>query len=169
MRQGTQKKSSSFISSVFIILLVVVVILACYTFYNAKGFSYFSNDPEACNNCHIMNEVFNDYLSAPHSQKTAGQPRATCNDCHLPHDFVSKWIAKAQSGVGHAYAFTFKLDDLPTNLSANKSSKQMVQDNCVRCHIEYAQNAVNATTIPGHNDALNCVSCHESVGHKRGF
>ncbi|WP_334096760.1 cytochrome c nitrite reductase small subunit [Helicobacter typhlonius] len=143
--------------------------LACYTFYHAKGFSYFSDAPEACNNCHIMNEVYNDYLSAPHSQKTAGTPRATCNDCHLPHGFVSKWVAKAKSGVGHAYAFTFKLDDLPINLSANASSKEIVQDNCVRCHIEYAQNAVNPTTIPGHNNALSCVSCHESAGHKRGF
>lgn len=116
-----------------------------------------------------MNEVFNDYLSGPHSNKIAGVPRATCNDCHLPHSFVSKWIAKAQSGVGHAYAFTFKLDALPTNLSANQASKQMVQDNCVRCHIEYAQNAVNPTTVPGHDNALSCVSCHASVGHKRGF
>ena len=169
MRRGIQKKSSSLISSAFIILLVIIGILACYTFYHAKGVSYFSNEPEACNNCHIMNEVFNDYLSAPHSQRIAGQPRATCNDCHLPHGFVSKWIAKAQSGVGHAYAFTFQPGSLPTNLSANESSKQIVQDNCVRCHIEYAQNAVNPTTIPGHNNALSCVSCHESVGHKRGF
>ncbi len=169
MRQGMQNKSSSLAFNVVVVFLVVIVILACYTFYHAKGFSYFSDAPEACNNCHIMNEVYSDYLSAPHSQKIAGQPRATCNDCHLPHNFVSKWIAKAQSGVGHAYAFTFKLDDLPINLSANASSKEIVQDNCVRCHIEYAQNAVNPTTIPGHNNALSCVSCHESAGHKRGF
>lgn len=169
MRQGIQKKSSSRISSILVILLTIIAILVCYTFYHAKGTSYFSNNPEACNNCHIMNEVFNDYSNAPHSHKTAGQPRATCNDCHLPHNFISKWIAKAQSGVGHAYAFTFKLDSLPVNLSANEASKQMVQDNCVRCHIEYAQNAVNPTTTPGHNNALSCVSCHEGVGHKRGF
>lgn len=170
MKQSQQKKSFSLISSIFAILLVVILILACYTFYNAKGMSYLSNDSEACNNCHIMNEVYSDYLSAPHSQKIAGQPRAACNDCHLPHGFVSKWIAKAKSGVGHAYAFTFELESLPTNLSANEASKQMVQDNCVRCHIEYVQNAVNPTTIPGHDSsALSCVSCHEGVGHKRGF
>ncbi|RDU60466.1 cytochrome c nitrite reductase small subunit [Helicobacter marmotae] len=169
MRKGIKQKSFSLISSIFLILLLVIIILACYTFYNAKGVSYLSNNPEACNNCHIMNEVFNDYLSAPHSHKTAGEPRATCNDCHLPHDFVSKWIAKAQTGVGHAYAFTFKLDSLPVNLSANETSKKWVQNNCVRCHAEYAQNAINPTTTPGHNNALSCVSCHESVGHKRGF
>ncbi|AAP76812.1 cytochrome c nitrite reductase small subunit [Helicobacter sp. MIT 03-1614] len=168
MKQDRQKRPT-LMSSIFAILLIAIVIIACYTFWHAKGASYLSNDSEACNNCHIMNEVYSDYLSAPHSQKIAGQPRATCNDCHLPHNFVSKWIAKAQSGVGHAYAFTFKLDTLPTNLSANETSKQMVQNNCVRCHIEYVQNAVNPTTTPGHNNALNCVSCHESAGHKRGF
>ena len=113
MKQDRQKRPT-LMSSIFAILLIAIVIIACYTFWHAKGASYLSNDSEACN----------DYLSAPHSQKIAGQPRATCNDCHLPHNFVSKWIAKAQSGVGHAYAFTFKLDTLPTNLSANETSSK---------------------------------------------
>lgn len=169
LKQSRQQKSSSVLSSIFTVLAIIIIVGIGYTFHNAKGLSYFSNDSEACNNCHIMNEVYNDYLSAPHSQRIAGHPRATCNDCHLPSSFVSKWIAKAQSGVGHAYAFTFNLDSLPTNLSANQKSKEMVQENCVRCHIDYAQNAVNPTTIPGHDNALSCVSCHEGVGHKRGF
>ncbi|WP_258456843.1 cytochrome c nitrite reductase small subunit [Helicobacter sp. 10-6591] len=163
-------RSSSSLSKIFSLLVVIILVSGAYTFYNAKGFSYLSNDPAACNNCHIMNDVYNDYLAGPHSQKIAGKERATCGDCHLPHSFVSKWIAKAQSGVGHAYAFTFKLDELPMNLEANHKSKAIVQENCINCHIDYASNAVNPTT---HADAkiqsLSCVSCHADVGHKRGF
>ncbi|TQR31865.1 cytochrome c nitrite reductase small subunit [Campylobacter sp. MIT 99-7217] len=164
-----QEKTSSSLYSVFLVLIFVFFAVGFYTFYNAKGLSYFSNDSAACNNCHIMNEVYNDYLKAPHSKKIAGEPKASCNDCHLPHSFVSKWIAKAESGVGHAYAFTFKLDELPTNLSANEKSKKMVQDNCVRCHSEYVSNVINPTTDPHRDNSLKCVSCHEGVGHKRGF
>ncbi|MBK1971632.1 cytochrome c nitrite reductase small subunit [Campylobacter sp. 2018MI35] len=155
--------------NVFLILLVAFFIIGFYTFYNAKGTSYLSNASESCNNCHIMNEVYNDYLAGPHSKKIAGEPRATCSDCHLPHNFINKWIAKAQSGLGHAYAFTFKLDELPTNLSANEKSKKMVQDNCIRCHADYAASAINATTNHHSNNALNCASCHSGVGHKLGF
>ncbi|CAM2789740.1 cytochrome c nitrite reductase small subunit [Helicobacter burdigaliensis] len=169
MEGGEAKKSLSFLAILLIVLCVIVVIFGLYTFYNAKGMSYFSNDSEACNNCHIMNEVYNDYQRGSHSQKIAGKPRATCNDCHLPHEFVEKWVAKAQSGLGHAYAFTFKLDVLPTNLSATPKSKDMVQNNCVRCHSDMVSNVVNPTLDPHNNSALKCVSCHAGVGHKRGF
>lgn len=164
MEQGKNR-----LFSLFLVLLFVFFALGFYTFYNAKGISYFSNASEACNNCHIMNEVYNDYVKAPHSKKVDNQALATCNDCHLPHNTLSKWIAKAQSGIGHAYAFSFKLNDLPTNLSATKSTKQWVQNNCIRCHSEVAANTINATTAPHGDKSLQCVSCHTGVGHKRGF
>ncbi|MCX2682501.1 cytochrome c nitrite reductase small subunit [Campylobacter sp. MIT 21-1685] len=163
-----EKKNFDFFS-IFLILLFVFFATGFYTFYNAKGTSYLSNASESCNNCHIMNQVYNDYLAAPHSKKVAGEPRATCSDCHLPHSFIDKWVAKTESGLGHAYAFTFKLDELPTNLSANEKSKQMVQENCIRCHSEFAAVAINASTNPHNDKSLSCVSCHSSVGHKRGF
>lgn len=169
LKPHNNKKSWSFLSKVFAFLVVVIIVSGGYTFYNAKGFSYLSNNPEACNNCHIMNEVYANYMSDPHSLKSNGKHRATCSDCHLPHSFVSKWIAKAQSGVGHGYAFTFKLDELPVNLSANEKSKKIVQQNCINCHGDYAASVVNPTTIHGANNSLQCVSCHENVGHRRGF
>lgn len=118
-----------------------------------------------------MNEVYADYMKSSHSKEVKGEPRATCVECHLPHSFIPKWIAKAESGVGHAYAFTFKLDELPTYLSANEKSKKIVQQNCIECHSKVAENAINATTIPEHTgkNALSCVSCHQDVGHKRNF
>ena len=133
MEGNEPKKPLSLMAGLLGILCVLIVVIGLYTFYNAKGMSYFSNDSEACNNCHIMNDVYNDWSRGSHSQKIAGKPRATCNDCHLPHSFVEKWVAKAESGIGHAYAFTFKLDVLPTNLTATQKSKNMIQDNCVRC------------------------------------
>ncbi|PAF49733.1 cytochrome c nitrite reductase small subunit [Helicobacter sp. 13S00401-1] len=146
------------------IALVVVILQGSYTFYNAKGFSYLSSDSKACNNCHVMNDVYSDWLKSPHAK------HAKCIDCHLPHDFVGKWMAKAKSGVGHAYEFTFN-DNLPPNLSASENTKKVVQANCIACHMPYASNAVNPTlkNHPNNGDALNCVSCHAGMGHKRGF
>lgn len=164
-----QKINFSNLFGIFLILLFIFFAVGFYTFYNAKGFSYFSNASESCNNCHIMNEVYNDYLASPHSKKIAGHPIASCGDCHLPHNFVDKWIDKAESGLGHAYAFTFKLDNLPTNLSATEKSKKIVQENCIRCHSDYAAVAINATTKPHADSSLSCVTCHSNVGHKRGF
>ncbi|MBZ7930100.1 cytochrome c nitrite reductase small subunit [Campylobacter molothri] len=155
--------------NIFLVLLFIFFIIGFYTFYNAKGTSYLSSASESCNNCHIMNEVYNEYMQGPHSKKFKGEPRATCVDCHLPHEFFAKWIAKAQSGLGHAYAFTFKLDELPTNLSANNKSREIIQQNCIHCHADFTQTAINATTNPHAHDSLKCISCHKDVGHKHGI
>lgn len=159
-------KKTKLASSVFGICLCVLLCVGVYTFINAKGVSYLSNDSASCNNCHIMNTVYHDYTNSVHALSVKGEPRATCSDCHLPHAFVPKWLAKAESGISHAYAFTFKLNELPTHLAAKEKSKQMIQDNCVRCHIDSVGVVVNPTTIPNHTQsALSCVSCHPHVGH----
>jgi cytochrome c nitrite reductase small subunit len=36
--------------------LGLAVGVGLYTFWYGKGYSYMSNDPAACANCHIMNE-----------------------------------------------------------------------------------------------------------------
>ncbi|STP12770.1 cytochrome c-type protein [Helicobacter mustelae] len=153
----------SILMTLFIIIVGVIVGSGVFTFYNANGFSYLSNDSSACNNCHVMNEVYDDYNKSPHKSV------AQCVDCHLPHGFVKKWAAKAQSGVGHMMAFTFD-KNLPTHFEANEKTKQWVQENCVRCHEDYVKNVVDPTLRASHQDkSLRCVSCHKDVGHKRDY
>lgn len=145
------------------LIIGLIVGIGCFTFFNAKGLSYLSNDSAACNNCHIMNEVYDDYNKSSHKNV------AQCADCHLPHSFVRKWIAKAQSGLGHSFAFTFN-KEIPTHLEANKNTQKWVQENCISCHQDYVKNVVNPTLKASHQDnALKCVTCHQGVGHKRGF
>lgn len=163
LENNQNKKKFSIITIATIIAVTFVIVIGASTFYYAEGFSYFSNKSEACNNCHVMNEVYEDWRNGSHRE------HATCNDCHIPNEFISKWMTKAQSGIGHAYAFTFK--DLPTVLSATQKSKIDVQNNCIRCHSEIASNVVNPTTKKIHNydNSLSCVSCHNNVGHLRNF
>ena len=157
----------------FLVLVIIVLALAGYTAHNANALSYLSDDSAACNNCHVMNDVYASWRKSSHAQIVAGKPRATCNDCHLPHDgFVSKWVSKAKSGVSHAYSFTFKLDDLPQHFDANTVTKAAVQANCIRCHAQLVGVVVNATTKPDDphfSDSLQCAKCHAGVGHTRGF
>src|SRR5262245_46554672 len=72
-----------------------------FTFGYGKGLSYLSSDPTGCTNCHVMQESFDSW------QKSSHHAVAVCNDCHLPHDFVGKWMTKADNGFFHSLAFTF--------------------------------------------------------------
>ncbi|HET7707669.1 MAG TPA: NapC/NirT family cytochrome c, partial [Thermoanaerobaculia bacterium] len=79
--------------SVVIIIIGVLVGLAAglgaYTFVYAKGYSYLTNDPAACANCHVMDSYYSGWLKGPH------RAVAACNDCHTPHNFIGKYATKA--------------------------------------------------------------------------
>src|SRR3982751_1621280 len=78
------------------VLAGVAVGVSAFTFHYAQGASYLSNDPKACVNCHIMNDEYNGWQRGPHHAV------AVCNDCHVPHGFPAKWIAKATNGYHHS-------------------------------------------------------------------
>ena len=75
--------------------------LGVYAFDYGEGLSYFSKDPRACANCHVMHDEYDSWQKGGHHQA------ATCVDCHLPHDFIPKYIAKADNGFWHSKGFTF--------------------------------------------------------------
>jgi cytochrome c nitrite reductase small subunit len=71
-----------------------------YTFIYAKGYSYLTNDPAACANCHVMNDHYQGWLKSSHRSV------ATCNDCHTPDALIPKYYVKAENGFWHAFYFT---------------------------------------------------------------
>lgn len=143
------------LSSLLAILLGVLFGLGGYTVYHAEGLSYLSNDPKACVNCHIMREQYDGW------QKSSHHEAATCNDCHLPHDLIGKYLAKAQNGYFHSKAFT--LQDFPEPIRIKPQNHTILQENCVGCHEALVS---EIATNPGHDEQmLDCVKCHASVGH----
>jgi cytochrome c nitrite reductase small subunit len=66
----------------------------------ATGRAYLSNDPAACANCHVMQDHYDSWQNSSHKDV------ATCNDCHLSHHPIGKWITKADNGFFHSLAFT---------------------------------------------------------------
>ena len=74
--------------------------LGLYTFVYAKGYSYLTNNPQACSNCHVMQEYYDGWV------KSAHHTVAVCNDCHTPHTFAGKYATKMENGFFHSLAFT---------------------------------------------------------------
>ena len=61
-----------------------IVGLGGFTFKYGQGFSYLSDDPKACANCHIMQSVYDRWNHGTHKAV------ATCNDCHTPEVLYGK-------------------------------------------------------------------------------
>lgn len=136
-----------------ILALGVLVGLSIFTFDYAEGMSYFSSDPAACVNCHIMRDQYDGWNHSSHKAVAA------CNDCHAPHTFPDKWIVKGVNGFNHSVAFTF--DNFPEPIRIRAMNEHVALQNCVECH--------SATTSQIHVNAvgeeISCLSCHQEVGH----
>ena len=126
-----------------------------FTFHYAEGLSYFSTDPRACKNCHIMNEQYASWSKGPH------HAAAGCVDCHLPHDFVGKYVAKAENGYHHSKGFT--LQDFHEPILIKPKNARILQSSCLRCHEDFVHDIVRGSTTA--EDAVTCVHCHRGVGH----
>ena len=129
--------------------------LGAFTFQYAEGLSYFSTDPRACKNCHIMNDEFDSWTKGPHHAS------ARCIDCHLPHDFVRKYLAKADNGYRHSKGFTFQ--DFHEPILIKPHNAAILQENCLFCHADFVHDIVRGSTTA--EDAVACVHCHRGVGH----
>ena len=77
-------------------LIGTALALGAFTFVYAKGASYLSTDPAVCANCHIMGEHYAAW------QRSSHRAMAGCADCHMPHNIVGKYAAKASNGFWHS-------------------------------------------------------------------
>lgn len=128
--------------------------LGVYTFIYAKGYSYLSNDPQVCANCHIMQGQYDGWIKSTHHGV------ATCNDCHTPHNLVGKYKTKASNGFWHSFYFTTNSFHEPIQIK--KRNHDIAEANCRRCHGDIVQ-AMDGPHRKG--DKLSCIQCHGTVGH----
>ena len=147
----TTGKKSTIVAAMLGILLGV----GGFTVHYGEGISYFSKDPAACMNCHIMRPQFDSWQKASHHTV------ATCADCHLPHDFLGKYLAKAKNGWNHSKAFT--LQNFREPILISESNRRILQVNCLECHGDLVHDLVRGSTTD--TNAISCVHCHRSVGH----
>ncbi|HET6165177.1 MAG TPA: cytochrome c nitrite reductase small subunit [Planctomycetota bacterium] len=146
------------LTAAILVLVGVPAGIGAFTFGYAKGFSYLSSDPRACINCHVMNEQFDAW------QKSGHRHVATCIECHLPHDGLGKWVAKADHGWRHSVAFT--LQDFKEPIEMTPADRVIVLENCVRCHGDLVESIHVTATATG--EELDCLRCHALAGHSGG-
>ncbi len=138
------------------LLIGVAVGLGAYTFVYAKGYSYLTNDPAACANCHVMTDYYSSWMKGPHHSVAA------CNDCHTPHNFIGKYATKASNGFWHSFYFTS--GRYPEHLEMKKSNVRVTEGACRHCHQEIVT-AIASHPAQQKGGDISCIRCHADVGH----
>lgn len=146
---------------VAIFLLAVFCGLGFFIAREAKMLSYMSDDPQACVNCHVMTSVYNSWMHSSHREW------ASCNDCHVPHNNIfNKYYFKAKDGLFHASVFTARAE--PDVMFMREASQEVVQNNCIRCHVQQVTQTKYDGFIADHSanrTDRQCWSCHKEVPH----
>ena len=139
--------------------------IGSYTFVYARGYSYLTNDPAACANCHIMRDHFAAWSRSSH------RAVAVCNDCHTPHDLIPKYWTKAQNGFWHSFYFT--TGRYPDPLRITERNQRVTESACRSCHADLtasiepmrASGSDSVHISPAYAPDTSCIRCHNEVGH----
>jgi cytochrome c nitrite reductase small subunit len=94
-------------------------------------------------------------------EKASHHALATCSDCHTPHNFAKKWLAKGVNGYNHSWAFTLRSFRDPIRIKPGNS--EVLNANCLRCHRDFVSEITAHRVIK--DEELYCVRCHDDVGH----
>ncbi|MEN8230839.1 MAG: cytochrome c nitrite reductase small subunit, partial [Bacteroidota bacterium] len=144
-------------------LLACFVGLAAFLIHISRAPSYLSDDPKTCVNCHVMAPQYATYAHSSHREWT------NCNDCHVPHhNVLSKYYFKAKDGLRHATMFTLRKE--PQVIFIHEAGREVVQDNCVRCHSKLLTDSelLAKTELYQHQRMERaCWECHREVPHGR--
>jgi cytochrome c nitrite reductase small subunit len=132
----------------------MLIAIGGYTFVYARGYSYVTNDPQACANCHVMEDHYRAWMKSSH------RTVAVCNDCHTPPGLVPKYVTKGLNGFNHSLAFTTGRFPEPLRITARNAG--VTESACRKCH----QAVVDAIEGPHpETNRLSCIRCHSTVGH----
>ncbi len=147
------------------VLIGAAIGIGAFTFVYAEGYSYLTDDPSACANCHVMEEQYSSWMKSSHRSV------AVCNDCHTPHDLVGKYTTKARNGFWHSFYFT--TGTYPDPIRATTYSRRIAEAACRDCHQGMVSSIPHAAAVPDFNDervltspdAITCTRCHSRAGH----
>lgn len=146
-----------------IIVLGIFVGLGFFVIKLSKAPSYLSDKPETCMNCHVMAPQYATWNHSSHRE------RATCVDCHVPHNNIfNKYYFKAKDGARHSSMFALRLE--PQVIFIHEAGRNVVHDNCVRCHEHLLTSDLTMANKPdfvSHRTDRKCWECHRETPHGR--
>lgn len=131
-----------------------------------------------CGACHEMQPMVEAYRHDIHGGNNRVGFKAECADCHLPHDNTFNYLLKkATSGLNDVYKVTLTDTSQIDWLGKRERREEFVYDSgCLSCHQGLLEKTVasnpKSLEMHGHyqkmqqnGEALQCVSCHLTIGH----
>jgi cytochrome c-type protein NapC len=141
----------------------------------------FTNTERFCVSCHEMRDnVFAELKSTVHYSNRSGV-RATCPDCHVPHEWTDKIARKMQASKevwGHLFGTIStreKFQEHRLELAQHEWARLKANNSleCRNCHQAVSMDLTKQSprAIEAHQRFLftgekTCIDCHKGIAHK---
>ena len=135
---------------------------------------HYTSDDEFCSSCHSHQPIGSSYRASLHGGNNPTGWRASCSDCHIPHDNAVHYIwVKAIHGVVDPTMEILKDPyDIDWHGHREKRNNYVYDSGCLSCH-KYLESRTegNPKAFLPHrqyfqqSDSPQCVECHQHVGH----
>ncbi|SUT90254.1 cytochrome c-type protein [[Actinobacillus] rossii] len=137
-----------------------------------------TNSEEFCVSCHSMQAPFEELKQTVHWKNSSGV-KATCSDCHLPHDKTDKFARKIQASREVFAELTGKYKDEGAfeehrlemaerewaRFAANGSKECKVCHSYERMDFDKMSKAAQKAMKPAAERNQSCLDCHKGIAH----
>lgn len=140
-----------------------------------------SNTEAFCISCHEMKDnVYQELRSTIHYTNRSGV-RATCPDCHVPHEWTDK-IARKTAASKEVWGMLFgtintreKFQNKRKELAQHEWARFKANDSleCRNCHdFEFMDITLQSPRAADHHERLlstgekTCIDCHKGIAHE---
>lgn len=108
--------------------------------------------PKSCGTCHVMTYEVQTLEKSAHRG-------LSCLECHSPSGFLEKPIDEIKTASRHLWVFG--TGQTPDVIKPNHSAREIIQENCARCH-----NPITGQTHAAEQGRF-CFDCHRDTPHGR--
>lgn len=132
-------------------------------------------DYEFCTSCHSHAPIGTSYRADLHGGNNASGWRATCSQCHIPHDnsLHYMWVKGLHGVIDPTMELLKDPYDINWHANRQRGEEYVYDSGCLSCHkfIQETSLASGKAFLPHRkyfsktDDSLSCVGCHEHVGH----
>lgn len=138
-----------------------------------------TNTEEFCISCHEMRvNVYEEYKDTIHYNNRTGV-RATCPDCHVPKEWVYKFVRKIKA-TNELYHKVLGSIDTPEKFEAKrlqlaqnvwKAMEETDSRECRNCHdyksMDYTEQRRRSMQQhqKGIDEGKTCINCHKGIAH----
>jgi cytochrome c-type protein NapC len=139
-----------------------------------------TNSLDFCISCHEMRDtVFQEYKETIHYKNRSGV-RAACPDCHVPKDWVHKFVRKVGASQELFVKFVSGSIDTPEKFEKRRmelathvwaTMKDSDSRECRNCHSWDAMHPdkqnprAREAMAKGQKEGKTCIDCHKGIAH----